>query len=73
MKVQIVAHPNSKKARIEEDLLSTLHVFVNEPPLDGRANAAITNSLAKYYKIPRSQIILVSGEKSKNKVFEISV
>lgn len=73
MRIQVVAHPNSKKIRIEEDLLSTLHVYVNEPPLDGRANAAITNSLAKYYKIPRSKVILINGEKSKNKVFEISV
>lgn len=71
MKVTVIAHPNAKKEKIEEDLLGTLHIYVNEPPLDGRANAAIINSLSKHFKIKRSYVILISGEKSKNKVFEI--
>lgn len=71
MKVTVIAHPNAKKEKIEEDLLGTLHIYVNEPPLDGRANGAIINSLSKHFKIKRSNVILVSGEKSKNKVFEI--
>ncbi len=71
MKLSVVAHPNAKKEKIEEDLLGTLHVYVNEPPLNGRANSAIINSLSKHFKIKRSNVILISGEKSKNKVFEI--
>jgi uncharacterized protein len=71
VKISAIAHPNAKKERIEKDLLDTLHVYVNEPPIDGRANQAIINALAKYFNVKRSSIILVSGEKSKNKTYEI--
>ena len=73
MKINVIAHPNAKKERIEKDLLDTLHVYVNEPPIDGSANAAIITSLAKYYKTSRSNIIFLNGEKSKIKVFEILI
>ena len=71
MKINIIAHPNSKKPRIEKDLLETLHVYVNEPPLEGKANSAIREALAKYFEVKKSSVLIVSGEKSKNKVFEI--
>jgi uncharacterized protein (TIGR00251 family) len=71
MKVAVIAHPNARKPRIEKDLLETLHVYVNEPPLEGKANKAVIKSLAKYFKVKDSQVILVSGAKSKNKVLEI--
>jgi len=71
MRIAIIAHPNAKKPRIEKDLLGTLHVYVNEPPLEGKANRAVVEALADYFKVKRNQVILVSGEKSKNKSFEI--
>lgn len=71
MKITIIAHPNSKKPRIEKDLLDTLHVYVSQPPLEGKANSAIKNALSSYLKRKVSNVLLVSGEKSKNKVFEI--
>ena len=47
-------------------------VWVKEPPVQGRANIAIGKALAKYFKVSPSQITLVSGHTSKQKVFEIS-
>ncbi len=72
MNITIIAHPNSKKPRIEKDLFGRLHVYINEPPLDGKANKAIIKSLAWYLDIKKTNIILVSGEKSKEKRYEIS-
>lgn len=71
MKISVIAHPHAKKPRIEEDLLGTLHVYVKEPPLEGKANKAIIEALANYYEIKKGRVFLVKGEKSKNKVFEI--
>lgn len=71
MKIAIIAHPNARKPRIEEDLLGTLHVYVNAPPLEGKANIAIVEALAKHLSIKKSQILQISGQKSKQKVFEI--
>lgn len=72
IKITIIAHPNSKKPRIEKDLMGTLHVYVNKPPLENKANEAVLEDLAKYLEIKKNQLILVSGEKSKTKTFEIS-
>jgi uncharacterized protein len=71
VKIIVIAHPNSKRQRVEEDLLGTLHVYVNEPPLEGKANVAIAEVLAEYFKTKKSSVILISGEKSKTKTFEI--
>ncbi|PIR96621.1 MAG: hypothetical protein COT92_00155 [Candidatus Doudnabacteria bacterium CG10_big_fil_rev_8_21_14_0_10_42_18] len=72
MKLAVIVHPNSKKPRIDKDLLGGLNVYVSEPPLEGKANIAVIEALAKYFKVKKYQISLISGQKSKQKVFEIS-
>lgn len=72
MKVSVIAHPNAKHPRVEKDLLDTIHVFVKEPPLEGKANAAIPRALAEYFKVKKTDVQLISGAKSKNKIIEIS-
>ncbi|OGK14404.1 hypothetical protein A3A93_00455 [Candidatus Roizmanbacteria bacterium RIFCSPLOWO2_01_FULL_38_12] len=73
MKIIVVAHPNAKNPRIEKDMLGTLHVYINQPPLEGKANKAIIESLAKFFNTKKNKIMLLSGEKSKYKVFEILI
>jgi len=73
VKISIIAHPNAKKPRIEADLLGTLHVYVNAPPLEGKANMAIIEALAKYFKVKKSCVLMISGQKSKIKTFEILI
>ncbi|MDD2823412.1 MAG: DUF167 domain-containing protein [Candidatus Daviesbacteria bacterium] len=71
MKITVIVHPNSKKERIEKDLLDTLHVYVNQPPLEGKANQATIEALAFYFKTSKSKVTLIKGLKSKHKIFEI--
>lgn len=73
MKISVIAHPNAKNPRIEKDLLGTLHVYVNAPALEGKANRAVIEALAKHFQTRRNNILLLSGEKSKNKLFEILI
>lgn len=71
MKLSTIVHPNSKKPRIEKDLLGTMHVYVNTPPLEGKANKAVIETLAEHFKTNKRKIVLLQGQKSKYKVFEI--
>ena len=71
MKIEVMVHPNSKNPRVEKDLLGMIHVYVNALPLEGKANKAVVVSLSKFLKVKKSEIILIKGEKSKNKVFEV--
>lgn len=71
MIIQVVAHPNAKAESISEDAFHTLHVYVNEPAQKGKANQAITLALAKFYQVPKTNIRILKGAKSKTKVFEV--
>lgn len=73
MKISVIVHPNAKKVRIEKDLLDNLHVYVNAPPLEGKANRATILALADYFKTAKSNIKLISGAKSKYKLFEVVI
>lgn len=71
MLVSAIIHPNSKKVRVEQDLLGSLHIYVSSPPLEGKANKEVVVVLANYYQIKENKVFLVSGHKSKVKKFQI--
>jgi len=74
MKIFIKAHPSAKQERIEKiDSLDKDHycVWVKEPPVKGKANQAIVNALAEYFKISPSRVKIVSGYTSRQKTIEI--
>lgn len=73
MKIAVIVHPNSKNERIEKDLLGALHVYVNQPPLEGKANQATIAALAEHFETNKTKVKLISGAKSKHKVFEITL
>src|SRR5229473_503995 len=49
-----------------------LHLRLTAPPVEGAANAACRDFLAAWLGVKRSQVALVSGEKSREKRFEVS-
>lgn len=57
----------------EKQGIPTYKVWVKEPAIDGKANRAIERALAKHFDIAPSLVTLVSGQISKQKIFEISV
>jgi len=74
MKIFIKAHPNANKERIEKiDSLDKDHysVWIKEPPVKGKANQAIVNALAEYFKIAPSRVKIISGYTSRQKTIEI--
>lgn len=72
MQLSVIAHPNAKRPRIEEDLLGVMHVYVNAPPLEGKANKAVVEALAEHFHVKKRAVTLLSGERSKHKRFEIT-
>ncbi|MDP2720482.1 MAG: DUF167 domain-containing protein [bacterium] len=71
MKIFVKARPNSKAESIEKADDTHFTVSVKEPPVKSRANAAIAKALAGHFGVAPSQVSLVSGFSSKQKVFEI--
>lgn len=76
MKISIKVIPNAKQNEIAEDGFDDagariLKIRVNQPPEDGKANKAAIEVLAKYLKVKKSAVSIISGETSRNKIVEI--
>lgn len=71
MKINIKAKPNAKEEKVEKIDDSNYVVSVKEPPIKGKANEAIRNALAVYFKTSSSRVKIVSGYSSRNKIIEI--
>jgi uncharacterized protein YggU (UPF0235/DUF167 family) len=64
-------HTGSSKRTVE--LKETVyHIYTHAKPVDGKANSDAVSLLAEYLGIPRRNVIIIKGEHSKNKVFEIA-
>ncbi len=70
-KISIKVKPNSKKEGIIPNDDGSLTVRVNVPPVEGKANERVVELLAEHFDKPKSKITLVSGHKSKIKIFQI--
>ncbi len=62
---------NAKEDRVEAIDKTHFRVSVKAPPAEGRANEAMIETLARYLKVPKSTLHLVSGHKSKHKIVEV--
>ena len=76
MKIHVVAIPNAKKSEVvgwEDDPRAgrVPRVKIAAPPVDGKANAALRDLLAKYFGLSKSQVQLDKGESSRVKIFTL--
>ena len=69
MKVRVI--PNARKSEFAGYREDELVLRLNAPPLEGKANKAALQFIARFFSIQRSAVALVSGEKSRHKIFEI--
>ena len=71
MRIFIKAKPNSREEKVEKIDDLNYVVSVKEPPVKGKANEAIRNALAVYFKTGSSRVKIISGYSSRNKIIEI--
>jgi len=71
MRLEIRVIPNAKKAKVE-DLGGKLKVHLSAPPHDGKANKELIEILSGHFKVRKNKIKLIKGEKSRDKVVELT-
>ena len=76
MKLRVRATPNARQSEVigwETDPQAgpLLRVRIAAPPVDGKANAALRDFLAKWLGLPKSKVMLEKGGTSRFKTFEI--
>ncbi len=65
------AHPGARRPGVQGEQGGALKVAVSAPPQDGRANAALIETIAEAVGVRRSQITLLSGQTGRDKRFLI--
>jgi len=68
----VKVHPRAKKNAITGEVGEALKVALTAPPVEGKANEACVEFLAKLLKVPRSSVSIASGLASRNKVVRVS-
>lgn len=72
MKISVKVKTRARETTVEKLPDNSFLVRVSEAPVEGRANQAVIRILAQYLKIAPSRLRILSGEKAKQKVVEIS-
>jgi hypothetical protein len=71
MKIQVKVKPNSRTEEVSREGDSFI-IKVKEPPKEGKANQAVIKLLAEHFDVPQSQVRILSGFRSRNKVIEVT-
>ena len=71
MKIQVKVKPNSRTKEVSREGDSFI-VKIKEPPKEGKANQAVIKLLAEHFDVPQSQVRILSGFRSRNKIIEVA-
>jgi uncharacterized protein (TIGR00251 family) len=63
----VQVQPRASRDAIEGEYAHALRIRLTAPPLDDRANEALTRLLAESLNVPRTAVRIVAGEKSRRK------
>ena len=70
MIITIKTVPGAKKNFLKEEN-GCYKVYLTAPALEGKANKALIEYLADYFRVKKSQIEIIKGLKSRNKTVNI--
>ncbi len=63
--IRVIPKAKQNKVVVEKDRLK---VYLTAPAIEGRANEALIKILAEYLNVRKSEIRIIRGEKSRDKV-----
>ena len=68
--IQVKIIPGARKTRVETEA-EGLRVYLNAPPVDGKANKALIEVLAEHFGVRRQQVEIIKGLKTRHKTIKI--
>jgi uncharacterized protein len=71
VRYSVRAHPRAARARVILGADDTIEVWVTAPAVEGRANAALVAALAERLGLRSREVVLVHGERGRNKIVEL--
>jgi len=71
LNIKVIA--NSKINKITKEDNNNFKIKLTAPAKEGKANKALTELLAKHFKIPKTSIEIIKGLKSTNKKIRLNI
>lgn len=71
MKVSVTVIPQANEDKVVQLSDNSFKVYTTKPASENKANEAVPILLAKYLELRKSQVFMIAGAKSKEKIFEI--
>jgi uncharacterized protein (TIGR00251 family) len=68
--ITVRVHPRASRAKAVWNA-AVLEVWVNAPPVEGAANKAVLDAVARELGVPPSAVRLRSGSRSRTKLVEV--
>ena len=72
VRIDVEVKVRASKSRVLGVKAGRLSVALAAPPVDGEANQELIDTLAEHFGVPRRQVQLLSGERSRRKLVELS-
>ena len=70
MQVKVRVIPRAKVNKVDVQPDGSIRVHTTTAPTDGKANEAVIKMLARHFDVPKSQIRVIRGATSRDKVIE---
>lgn len=67
VELSVLVQPRASRTRVVGEHAGLLKIQLAAPPVDGEANAALLEFLAKQLGVPRRQLSLAAGDASRRK------
>lgn len=71
VRLSVRVKPKASRSQVLSVANGKLAVAVAAPPVEGEANRELCRVLARHFGLPRSQVTVCSGLRSRNKVVEL--
>jgi uncharacterized protein len=68
----VKVQPRARKNALVGEMGDVLKISLTAPPVDGQANEACIEFLAKLLKVPRSSVTIASGHTGRHKVIRVA-
>ena len=69
LKIRVI--PNAKRDEFAGYREGELVLRLNAAAVEGKANRAAVEFVSRFFGVPRSDVLLVRGERSRHKIFQI--
>ncbi len=69
LKIRVI--PNARKTEFSGYRDDELVLRLNAPAVEGKANKAALEFVSEYFGVTRSAVLLLRGERSRHKIFQI--